>query len=58
MNKDKTKKYVYYSMMEFEREFFPKSFKKKMAEKSADAKSLGTSLAEESLEKIKGRLAK
>jgi len=57
MNKDKTKKQTYHSMREFEREFFPKSFGKKMAEKPTDAQALGASLAKESLEKIRERLA-
>ena len=58
MNKDKKGKQIYQSMTEFEKEFFPKSFEKRMAEKSTDAQALGVSLAKESLEKIKGRLAK
>jgi len=57
MNKNKKKKQVYRSMMEFEKRFFPKSFQKRMAEKPTDAQVLGVSLAKESLEKIKGRLA-
>ena len=58
MNKDKTKKQTYHSMREVEREFFPKSFEKRMAEKPTDAKALGASLAKESLEKVRERLAK
>ncbi len=57
MNKDKTKKQIYRTMREFEKEFFPKSFEKRMAEKPTDAKALGASLAKESLEKIRERLA-
>ncbi len=45
-------------MKEFERKFFPKSFKEKMAETPTDAQALGVSLAKESLEKIRERLAK
>jgi hypothetical protein len=44
-------------MMEFEKEFFPKSFKKRMAEKPTDAQALGVSLAKESLGKIRRQLA-
>ena len=57
MNKNKKKKQVYRSMMEFEKRFSPKSFEKRMAEKPTDAQALGVSLAKESLGKIKGRLA-
>lgn len=57
MKRNKNEKKVYHSMREFEKEFFPKSFKKRMAEKSADAQALGVSLAKESLEKIRERLA-
>lgn len=58
MNKGKKKKQAYRSMVEFEKEFFPKSFEKRMAEKPTDAQALGVNLAKESLEKIRGRLAK
>jgi len=54
---NKKKKQVYRSMMEFEKRFFPKSFEKRMAEKPTDAQALGVSLAKESLEKIRRRLA-
>ena len=58
MNKNKKKKQVYRSMMEFEKRFFPKSFEKRMAEKPTDAQVLGVSLARESLGKIRRRLAR
>ena len=58
MNKNGKKKQLYRSMKEFERKFFPKSFKEKMAETPTDAQALGVSLAKESLEKIRERLAK
>jgi len=45
-------------MMEFEREFLPKSFEKSTAEKPTDAHALGISLAKESIEKIRAHLAK
>ena len=44
-------------MKAFEKEFFPKSFEKRMAEKPTDAQALGVSLARESLDKIRERLA-
>ena len=55
---NKKRKQIYSSMKEFEKEFFPKSFKKRMAERPTDAQALGISLAKESLEKIRGQLAK
>lgn len=57
MNKDKKKKQIFRSMAEFEKKYFPKSFEKKMAEKPKDARALGISLAKESLEEIRERLA-
>jgi hypothetical protein len=57
MNKNKKKKKIYRSMTEFEKQFFPKSFEKRMAEKPTDARALGISLAKESLDKIRGQLA-
>ena len=56
MNKDKTKKQTYHSMREVEREFFPKSFEKRMAEKPTDARALGINLAKESLDRIRRQL--
>jgi hypothetical protein len=57
MNGRKKEKQIFYSIMEFEKEYFPKSFKKKMEEKPTDARALGSSLAKESLDKIRGQLA-
>ena len=57
MNKNKKKKQIYRSMRQFEEECFPKSFEKRTAEKPTDAQALGVSLAKESLEKIRRRLA-
>ena len=48
---------VYKSMQEFEKKFFPNSFKKRSLE-SMDSHDLAVSLAEESLEKIRSQLAK
>jgi len=56
MNKNKKKNQIYRSMREFEKEFLPKSFEKRMAEKPIDAQALGISLARESLDKIRERL--
>lgn len=58
MDGSKDKKHVYRSMREFEMEFFPESFEKKMLETPTDAQALGVSLAKESLDKIRGQLAK
>ncbi|MFO7996689.1 MAG: hypothetical protein R6U93_06070 [Dehalococcoidia bacterium] len=57
MNKNKRGEKTFRSMMEFEKKYFPKSFKKRMAEKPTDARALGISLAKESLDKIKRQLA-
>ena len=58
MNGSMKEKQAFHSIMEFEKEYFPKSFKKKMEEKPTDARALGSSLAKESLDKIRTRLAK
>ena len=50
--KNRKKKQVFRSMREFEKEFFPKSFDKKVTRKPRDAQALGISLAKESFEKI------
>jgi len=48
---------VYKSMEEFEKKFFPDSFKKRLLE-SMDSHTLAVSLAEESLKKVKRQLVK
>ena len=58
MKKSSKKKQVFRSMIEFEKKYFPKSYEQKMTEKRKDARALGISLAEESLNKIRARLAK
>ena len=58
MNRNKKKKQVIQSMIEFEKKYFPKSFEKRMSEKPTDARALGICLAKESLDKIRKRLAK
>lgn len=58
MGETKKGKQAFHSMIEFEKEFFPKSFEKRISEKFTDARALGASLAKESLDKIKNRLEK
>ena len=58
MNENKKGKQAFHSMMEFEKEYFPKSFEQKIEEKPKDARALGSRLAKESLDKIRTRLAK
>jgi hypothetical protein len=55
--KGKKQAQVYISMQEFEKKFLPNSFRKRSVE-SMDSHALAVSLAEESLEKIRGQLAK
>ena len=55
--KKNSEKQIYRTMLEFEKEFFPKSYKERMTEKPTDAQALGVSLAKESLERIKRELA-
>lgn len=56
MEKNKNKKHVYRSMFEFEKKFFPNSFKK-MEKEPKDAQAIGISMAKESLKKIREGLA-
>jgi len=58
MTKSKKKEQVYKSMREFEEKFFPKSFREQSTELPTDARSLGISLARESLDTIRQRLSK
>lgn len=58
MNKSKEKKQKYYSIIEFESKYFPKAYKRRMTKKSKDAHALGSTLAKESLDKIKSQLIK
>ena len=53
-----TKKQIYKSMKAFEMEFFPKSFEKRMTEKTTEAQDRGVNFAKKSLERIRGRLAR
>ena len=56
--KSKQRKEVYHSMAEFEKKFFPDSYKKNLEGKSEKPGSLGTGLATELLRSIKQQLAK
>lgn len=58
MKKNKIKKEVIRSMIEFEKTFFPKAFEKKESENILDAHELGIKWAKESLEKVKSLLEK
>lgn len=58
MNGNRKEMRVFHSIVEFEKEYFPKSFEQKMEEKPTDARALGSNLAKESLDKIRTRLAK
>jgi chaperonin GroEL (HSP60 family) len=58
MNRKKEEGRIFHSIGEFERNFFPKSFEKKLIKKSEDSQALGISLAKESLEEIRRQLAK
>jgi hypothetical protein len=57
MNRSRRGKRAFRSMTDFEKKYFPKSFKKRMAEKPTDARALGISLAKESLDSIRRQLA-
>ena len=58
MNRGKEKKQAVRSMMEFEKQYFPKSFKRKTAEKPTDARALGISLSTDTLDKIRRQMRK
>ena len=53
MSKNKRTVQIYRSMAEFEKVFLPQYYKKKMLEVPRDVQALGTSLAKESLNKIR-----
>jgi hypothetical protein len=57
MSRKKEKERIYHSIVEIERNFFPKSFKERMIKKPEGSQALGASLAKESLDKIKKQLA-
>ena len=54
-NKDIAKK-SYSSIVEFERDLFPKAFNEKQAKKPTDNKSIGLNLAKESFREVKQRV--
>jgi len=50
---------TYRTMVEFEKRFFPRSFEKRLKEEDTkDAHDLGSSLAEESLRKVRTQLTR
>ena len=57
MRRSNKKEQEYKSMEEFEKKFFPNSYKKRLIE-SMDTNALAVKLAEESLKKITRELAK
>ena len=57
MRRSNKKEQEYKSMEEFEKKFFPNSYKKRLIE-SMDTHALAVNLAEESLKKIRHQLAK
>lgn len=56
MRPAREKKQVFRSLMEFEKQFLPKSFAKKKEKARMDADTLGTNFAKESLDKIMKKL--
>ena len=58
MEKMRKKKQIIRSMMEFEKEFLPKSFEKRISHEPTDPRALGISLAKESLDKVRAQLSK
>ncbi|MFQ5788151.1 MAG: hypothetical protein ACE5H1_09245 [Thermodesulfobacteriota bacterium] len=58
MNKRANNKKGIRAILEFEKRYFPRSFKKKMTEEPEDAHALGITWAQESLNKIRKQLRK
>ncbi len=57
MARKQDKKIMFRSMREFERRYLPQLLAKKLAGRPKDAQALGASLANESLEAVKGHLS-
>lgn len=57
MDETKKKREFYCSIVEFEEDFFPKSFTEKQAKKAKDNQSIGVSLAQESFRRIRQEMA-
>ena len=57
MNKDKKKRIFYCSMIEFEQDFFPKSFSNKQVERPADSHTIGVNFAKDSFRRIHQEVA-
>lgn len=50
---------IFHSMVEFEKMFLPKSFERRLTEKSSDdVHAIGTSLAKDSIDKMRVRITK
>jgi hypothetical protein len=58
MSRKKEKERIYHSIVEIERNFFPKSFEERIMKKPENSQALGINLAKESLDKIKRQIAK
>ncbi len=57
MKKGEKRERVFHSIIEVEREFLPRSFEERMSKEPEDTPTMGISLVEESLDKIRERLA-
>ncbi len=57
MNKDKKRRIFYCSMIEFEQDFFPKSFSNEQMRKATDSHTIGVQLAKESFRIIRQEVA-
>jgi len=58
MEKGEIKKEAYRSITEFEKKFFPNSFKKQSAEKATDYRLIGINMANESLDRLRRKLVR
>ncbi|HYA92880.1 MAG TPA: hypothetical protein VEK32_15445 [Thermodesulfobacteriota bacterium] len=56
MGKIRKPKKIFYSLKEFEKAYFPKSFEMEVLEKPTPAREMGIRLAKESLDKIKEQI--
>jgi hypothetical protein len=56
-HKEPKSKRFYHSMIEFEKDFFPKSFSSKQAKRLADSRSIGVDLAKDSFRRIREDVA-
>ena len=58
MKRGKEDNQTFHSMMEFEKKYFPKSFRKRIQEKPTDPHALGISLSNDTLNKIRRQMSK